>query len=102
MRMEPTWDAMRTRELVRLWNEGQHAPAIARRLGVTRHSIESKLAKLRRAGAPLARRRSRLEAANPRAVRRCLHCGQGFPSEHVGNRICPTCLIDGPFTSALV
>ncbi|MGH6720203.1 MAG: hypothetical protein ACREER_12890 [Alphaproteobacteria bacterium] len=87
---------------MRLWNDGAPAPAIARRLGLTRHSIESKLAKLRRAGAPLARRRSRLEAANPRALRRCLHCGCGFPSAHIGNRICPTCLIDGPYTSALV
>jgi len=96
------WSKERTAHLVRLWNAGVPAPEIARALGTTRHGVESKLAKLRRAGAPLARRRSAPEAASTRARRRCLHCGQGFASEHKGNRLCPTCLVEGPFTSALV
>ena len=101
--LRPTiWNPARVAAVVRLWNAGLSAPAIARRIGASRLSVESKLAKLRRAGVALVRRRSRQAAATPRTTRRCLHCGAGFASEHVGNRICPTCLIDGPFTSAMV
>lgn len=97
-----TWDPARVDRMVSLWNQGLTAPAIARRVGVTRLGVESKLAKLRRTGVVLARRRSRIDPAPARARRACLHCGHDFDSEHVGNRLCPTCLVDGPFTSALV
>jgi hypothetical protein len=96
------WEAARVDQVVRLWNAGLSAPDIARRLGTSRHSVESKIAKLRRAGVSLAHRRSRAAAISPYARRRCLHCDHPFDSEHIGNRICPICLIDGPFTSAMV
>ena len=100
--LAPSWSAARVDQAVRLWNQGLSAPEIARRLGVTRFGVESKLAKLRRAGVALAHRRGRQRPAPARAQRPCLHCGGRFDSEHPGNRICPTCLVDGPFTSAMV
>jgi hypothetical protein len=96
------WTAQRINHLAELWNAGLPAPAIARRLGTSRVAIESKLAKLRRAGRDLVRRRCRPERRSRRASRRCLYCGSSFASEHVGNRICPTCLEEGPFTSAML
>ena len=96
------WTEARTAEVVRLWNAGLSAPEIADRLGATRYAIESKLAKLRRAGVALDRRRRRKMIQPARAIRRCLYCANDFASEHVGNRLCPACLDDGPFTSALV
>jgi hypothetical protein len=96
------WDAARIARVLNLWNQGWSAPAIARDLGASRHSVESKLAKLRRAGLAVARRHRASPVASQRAWRRCLHCGLPFDSEHVGNRLCPTCLVEGPFTSAMV
>ena len=96
------WPAERVGELVRRWNAGEPSAAIAAALGTTRNAIESKLAKLRRAGSPLTRKRRWRERREARAPRRCLHCGATFASEHIGNRICPTCLAEGPFTSAMV
>jgi hypothetical protein len=71
-------------------------------MGLTRMAVESKLAKLRRAGKPLARRNGPRRTAPTRAMRRCLYCGHAFASEHAGNRLCPPCLVEGPFTSAMV
>ena len=35
------------------------------------------------------------------APRCCLYCGALFASSHIGNRICPTCLDEGPFSGAI-
>jgi hypothetical protein len=104
--MRPTparWTEERVGTLTRLWNEGRAVAEIAHRMRLSRAAVESKLAKLRRAGRAVPRRRPK-PPTRPRgaAMRRCLHCGRDFASEHVGNRICPACLADGPFTSALV
>ena len=96
------WPPARADELVRLWNSGAPTSEIARRLGASRAAIESKLTKLRHAGRQLARRRTPRLCGGRRADRRCLYCGQSFASEHIGNRICPICLVEGPFTSAMV
>lgn len=78
-------------EIVDLWNGGLNAPEIAGRLGATRYAIESKIGKLRRAGVVLDSRQQR-RPKPATTTRRCLYCGDDFASEHVGNRLCPTCL----------
>jgi hypothetical protein len=104
MPMAPcSWTPERTAEIVRLWNAGLDAPTIAGRMGLSRLAIESRLARLRRQGAMLEpRRRRRAKPGPARAMRRCLFCAEDFASEHAGNRLCPACLVDGPYTSALV
>ncbi len=96
----PGWSAAALAALVRLWDEGLTAPEVAARLGKTARAVECKVHKLRAAGHRLAPRRS---GRGPcRARRRCLYCGGSFLSSHAGNRLCPVCLADGPFTSSLV
>ena len=94
----PGWPAGAAEMLIELWNGGLSAAQAAKRLGTTKRAIECKVHKLRIAGFALAARRPR----RPRgAKRKCLYCGETFASSHVGNRICPVCLEDGPFTSAI-
>jgi len=96
------WPEPRVAQLVALWNGGLSSSEVAHRMGLSRMAVESKLAKLRRAGRPLARRTGPRVAPAARAMRRCLYCGLAFASEHPGNRLCPPCLAEGPFTSAMV
>ena len=95
----PRWPAETLAALVRLWDEGLTAAEVAARLGKTAGAVRAKLHKLCAASVPLAGGR---RATRRGCVRRsCLYCGRRFPSEHVGNRLCPGCLEDGPFTSAI-
>ncbi len=99
VRPTPPWPAETVAVLVRLWDEGLTAAEVAARLGKTAGAVRAKLHKLRAASVPLAGGR---RATRRNCVRRsCLYCGRRFPSEHVGNRLCPGCLEDGPFTSAI-
>ena len=95
----PRWPAETVTALVRLWDEGLTAAEVAARLGKTAGAVRAKLHKLRAASVPLAGGR---RATRRGCVRRsCLYCGRRFASAHVGNRLCPGCLEDGPFTSAI-
>ncbi len=96
------WPTASAETLIALWNAGRSAAEIAARLGVGVRAVESKLGKLRAAGHDLVRRRAGVARRAGRARRRCLHCGAMFASDHPGNRLCPVCLDEGPFTSALV
>ncbi len=98
----PSWPAGAGETLIRLWNAGLSGPEIASRFGVTARAVESKVRKLRVAGHALAERRARAPRRAQRAVRKCLYCGAMFASAHIGNRLCPMCLEEGPFTSAMV
>ena len=92
---------------------------IASRLGKTVRAVECKIYKLRAQGCVLPARRGatsgggdasgddnggfhRRRFSNQRARRRCLSCGADFATSPPGNPICPACLEDGPFTSAMV
>ncbi len=91
---------------------------IASRLGKTTRAVECKIYKLRARGCVLPARRRGISGrdddggfhggfhsgnrGDQRARRRCLYCGEDFDSSHRGNRICPCCLEDGPFTIAMV
>ena len=98
----PRWPAGRAEALIDLWNRGLATADIAARLGVTTRAVDSKVRKLRIAGHALAARRPR-RRQRPRCTRRkCLHCGRLFASAHIGNRLCPPCLEDGPFSGALL
>ena len=89
------WSALEIETLQRHWKAGLTTAEIASRLGKTTRAVECKVYKLRVQGWVLpARRRGGTE--------RCLFCGDNFASRHKGNRICPGCLEDGPFTSAMV
>ena len=98
----PSWPAGAGETLICLWNSGLSGPEIACRLGVTARAVESKVRKLRVAGHALAERRARAPRRAQRAARKCLYCGAMFASAHIGNRLCPTCLEEGPFTSSMV
>ena len=99
----PGWPAAALAALVRLWDEGLTATEVAARLGKTTRAVECKVHKLRAAGHRLAPRRfAQGPSQARRARRRCLYCGGTFLSSHAGNRLCPVCLADGPFTSSLV
>jgi|GEM_PF-4621407 len=102
IRPTPCWPLHAVETLVRLWRAGQSTPEIAARLGMTARAIDSKLRKLRTAGIDLPRRRKVAGHRVARAQRRCLYCGRMFASSHVGNRLCPTCLEEGPFTSSVL
>ncbi len=102
IRPTPSWPAATAEALIRLWNIGLSAAQVGARLGATTRAVESKVRKLRVAGYPLASRRPKPPPRLRRARRKCLYCGQGFASSHVGNRICPTCIEAGPFSSAMV
>jgi len=101
IRPTPCWPDGSAEALIRLWNAGLSAGQVARRLGKTARAIESKLRKLRTAGHRLETRRPRVPRRNGSAPRKCLYCGETFASTHAGNRLCPTCLEEGPFTSAI-
>ena len=108
------WPASAVDSLRRYWNDGLTTAEIASRLGKTVRAVECKIYKLRARGCVLPARRRRIAGpgddggchganrSNQRAHRRCLYCGEDFDSSHRGNRICPGCLEDGPFTSAMV
>lgn len=108
------WSALEIETLQRHWKAGLTTAEIASRLGKTTRAVECKVYKLRVQGWVLpARRRGGTERhddhgfhlgmrPDQRAIRRCLYCGDDFASSHKGNRICPGCLEDGPFTSAMV
>ncbi len=98
----PRWPAGRAEALVDLWNRGLATADLAARLGVTTRAVDSKVRKLRIAGHALAARRLRRRQRPRRARRKCLHCGRLFASAHIGNRLCPPCLEDGPFSGALL
>lgn len=114
----PGWPASAVDSLRRHWNEGLTTAEIASRLGKTARAVECKIYKLRARGCVLPARRRGISGrdddgglysglhggnrADQRARRRCLYCGENFDSSHRGNRICPVCLEDGPFTSAMV
>ncbi len=98
----PRWPAGSAEDLIRLWNEGCSAAEAAARLGLSARAVESKVRKLRVAGHHLATRRGGRPRRAQRAARRCLYCGDMFPSSHIGNRICTGCLDEGPFSGALV
>ena len=102
VRPTAAWPAARAETLIELWNAGRGAAQIATRLEVSVGAVEGKLRMLRAAGHDLVRRRAGVARRVGRARRRCLHCGAMFASDHPGNRICPVCLDEGPFTSALV
>ncbi len=102
IRPTPCWPLHAVETLVRLWRAGHSTPEIATRLGMTARAIDSKLRKLRVAGIDLPRRRRVAGRRVARAQRRCLYCGRLFASSHVGNRLCPTCLEEGPFTSSVL
>ena len=120
----PGWPAGAAERLIELWNGGLSAAQAAARLGTTTRAVECKVHKLRFAGFALAGRRPEgphrsqacasaygpkppaesPEGASARrqcAKRKCLYCGETFASTHIGNRLCPACLEDGPFTSAI-
>ncbi len=101
-RLASSWTTARVETLVVSWNAGRSAADIAKQLAVSPRAVESKLHKLRAAGRDLVRRRAGPAKPAGRARRRCLHCGEMFASDHPGNRLCPVCLDEGPFTSALV
>ena len=112
--VNPSWLVCETASLQRYWNDGLTTAEIASRLGKTVRAVECKIYKLRARGCVLAARRRvksdhragggwhRGGGATQPARRRCLYCGEDFDSSHHGNRICPGCLEDGPFTSAMV
>lgn len=102
IRPTPRWPTEAAEALVRLWRQGLSTPEIAARLGMTTRAIDSKVRKLRVAGIDLPRRMDERGARTAFAQRRCLHCGQMFASSHIGNRLCPTCLEEGPFTSTIL
>ncbi len=119
IRATPGWPAGAAERLIELWNGGLSAAEAAARLGATKRAVECKVHKLRVAGFALGGRRPRgprrSQACAPAcrsgtagasaclqcARRTCLYCGETFASTHLGNRICPACLEDGPFTSAI-
>ncbi len=101
IRPTPSWPAGTAEALIRLWDGGHSAAEVARRLGTSMCAVESKVRKLRVAGYGLAARRPVRCGEPQRARRKCLYCGHGFASTHIGNRICPTCLEEGPFGSAM-
>ncbi len=106
------WPGSAVELLRQYWIEGLTTAEIAGRLGKTVRAVECKIYKLRVQGCVLpARRRGNSDRdgsvhgenrADQRACRRCLYCSESFDSSHPGNRICPGCLEDGPFTSAMV
>ena len=108
------WAAAEVDALQGHWIAGLTTAEIASRLGKTTRAVECKIYKLRARGWVLpARRRGNSDRhgdhgihrgiqPDQRAIRRCLYCGESFASSHKGNRICPGCLEDGPFTSAMV
>ncbi len=112
--VKPGWTGCETASLQRYWNDRLTTAEIASRLGKTVRAVECKIYKLRARGCVLpARRRVKSDhhaggeclgggQATQRARRRCLYCGEDFDSSHHGNRLCPGCLEDGPFTSAIV
>ena len=105
------WSAVEVETVRRHWCAGLTTAEIASRLGKSTRAVECKIYKLRAQGWVLpARRRGASERhggpddgirPDQRADRRCLYCGESFASSHKGNRICPGCLEDGPFTSAM-
>jgi hypothetical protein len=96
----PGWPPETVEALVQLWNQGLTAPEVGARIGKTARAVECKVHKLRAAGHALPPRRAIDEPE--RVSRRCLYCGEDFPSSHPGNRLCPGCLADGPFTSTVL
>ncbi len=108
------WSAAEVETLQRHWSAGLTTAEIASRLDKTMRAVECKVYKLRAQGWVLpARRRGTSDRhagdgidrgirPDKRVIRRCLYCGEDFASSHKGNRICPGCLEDGPFTSAMV
>ncbi|MFQ5783594.1 MAG: GcrA family cell cycle regulator [Alphaproteobacteria bacterium] len=96
----PRWPAGSAEALIRLWRAGLPTAEIGARLGVTARAIDSKVRKLRTAGYALPARRTASAPRARRARRSCLYCGRPFASSHIGNRLCPACLEDGPFGSA--
>jgi hypothetical protein len=94
------WSAASAETLIELWNGGHSAAEIATRLGVSARAVESKLSKLRAAGHELVWRRASVAVRVGRARRRCLHCGEMFASEHLGNRICLVTSIRGGYWRA--
>ena len=102
-----SWSEQTIETLRRHWGEGLTTSEIAGRLGKTARAVECKIYKLRVQGCGLPARRKSASGhdhgqADQRARRRCLYCSESFDSSHPGNRICPGCLEDGPFTSAMV
>jgi 5-methylcytosine-specific restriction endonuclease McrA len=96
------WPTDRTRALVRLWNSGLSAADVAVALETTVRAVECKVHKLRAAGHAIATRRRRPPSEPKKAPRKCLYCGGMFASTHIGNRLCPPCLEEGPFTGTLL
>ncbi len=97
------WPASAVDSLQAHWNSGLTTAEIAARLDKSVRAVECKIYKLRAGGCILpARRPGKAEQNDQRARRRCLYCGDDFDSSHRGNRICPGCLEDGPYTSAMV
>lgn len=97
------WPASAVDSLQTHWNAGLTTAEIAARLGKSVRAVECKIYKLRARGCILpARRPGKAGQNDQRARRRCLYCGDDFDSSHRGNRICPGCLEDGPYTSAMV
>ena len=108
------WSSTEVETLQRHWNAGLTTTEIASRLAKTTRAVECKICKLRARGWVFpARRRGQSDRRGDhgvhrgirpdlRAIRRCLYCGESFASSHKGNRLCPGCLEDGPFTSAMV
>ncbi len=89
----PGWPLETVEALVQLWNQGLTAPEVGARIGKTARAVECKVHKLRAAGHALAPRRAIDEPE--RVFRRCLYCGEDFPSSHPGNRLCPGGLESG-------
>lgn len=112
MATTPSWSESAVESLRQHWVDGLTTAEIAGRLGKTVRAVECKIYKLRVRGCVLPARRGAksnhdgefpgTKQADQRARRRCLYCGESFDSSHHGNRLCPGCLEDGPFTSAMI
>ncbi|MBC8158176.1 MAG: helix-turn-helix domain-containing protein [Alphaproteobacteria bacterium] len=68
--------------------EGRNNREIADALGVNRTTIARLRKHLKIASCS---RGGHNRKKDPRQDRKCLSCGNNFPSTHNGNRICPTC-----------
>ena len=95
----PRWPAADTAALIEAWNAGASPAALAARFGISVNAIYARVRALRRQGVALQARRGRDGGGAPKqsrrngpARRRCLTCGEGFRSTHIGNRICLACL----------
>lgn len=96
----------RDRRIVELWQSGQSGGTIAAMTGDDPYNVWARVRCLQKRG--LIDKRQEGDAprqrvtADARPTRRCLTCGDAFPSLHIGNRICPSCLGRETFSSGFL